>query len=1727
MHRFQKDFSAIILDEIALEGLDGITIEALCKRLSNNCNWPLKPIDDSIKKIIWSFVICLKNVDFYKLVKPRDPLIIFNRFEYIHSEFGSIYEPDNIPQDIYPNYPVEDGAIMGSCEEYFTRLNLASFPRKISAEEAEKRWGRCLVIVANQEVRTKALIPEDKQYTLNISLRYYLVLERIGRSRYLGEASFGTHSLRAIFPDSKALSYIRNRLTDDGLIKNQALAFSGSSTQVANRIVISSLNRFFVKRQSMMDVMVSRIVDFLKSQPNSLASYDQVKAECNISLSKTFKQPQIKKICDTNLMLKYRELYPNAPESEYSCKKEPKNEKTIRCIKLKKSDEIENPDKEHENKTVVEGREFKQDCTFERQILRWIEKHGDLGVTLSDISRAFRFTTDGNLEGVLKKLTNLNYLTKSYCDRGRTKVFSYIANSYKSVYENDNIEIENLLVMKNQEPKSENNGINDRLINTSVDNTNNISNKTALEQTSIKIEYCDESSQNLYSCNNFQTDNDVTSNNTLITISDQQDESTKQSDIEQAITRIMEHGYCKTLYERSNQTVSLTDRFFFREQIIFNMLSTESIISLLNLKKNIIETEKEKPKFIGTLDIKTLIKIIGHFEKLGKLKTVQYRVTYDTKTVNQSFVANPDVDFTNPEVISYMNSFLNRFNNTMKASRADKKWNLIVYKSPEPKTNISELKLPRFMKMRSLHEYLYYLVYDHPGESLLNTCNETEATVSSYRNDIIHGENAELPKVYFPSVGWKMFVAPLPKYPKYPHGWFFVSDIIHHMPLDLMLKIVNFNKSKVNLDKLVTYATHPVFKYLPLMTLSSEVRSTLSQGLKKHIQHTLNVLRLLCTIGLIQFGQKIYKDTELIYAYLNRRASLLNTVKSSPSYYRISDMDYEKRNYEFFSNYELETYWLDTWYFCTNTPLGYRISNASNKPKRREIVDKSKLAIDLACHPRSPLEAMSQDDGTTPGDSKGAAGFDSHLFAHLARNWSLKKKSSTMSASRRKTKLNLILMQRIKKHKAKEKKKSEMTKNQLYTMRFKWTAVEDQVLLLWKLGAMLIKQVKSHAFLSYGIKDMFRSIFGKYYRSKSIDNYLRRIRYLMRHSSIETNVNILFKELKDDEEIQELFKKDIEKQHELYNTKKYKAMRDLIVSNIKQFIVLLRERGTAIDTSCVINKSKKSAIIQPVEVVQESDVCDTTTSQFTPDILEMEFNYSEPICNQLDFVQEIDYLFTVNEITSSIVTLLIHSSLSNKSTNPRISLSYLQAFKQYPDEVLRQSFSNLKDSSIITCSQYHKESLQILLSTSHIIQSKTYDYGPKFFNTLIGNKDVGRYRGAYFAYSNIKEDLCERKILLLYPSCGLCTALTSLSLTNIVDISIEFDKKYLEYMPDENLDEASKCLKNTLKRMRTRHFDLLSTSNDSVEYIKIITSVTKQLKNYQVICKLKQTIQNIEEEIDLVAKHIFRRPTFNPQLEYLSTGLNDLCTQILKFCHTKGQCGASQREIKKNFDDLSLFALTTSVRYLTDKDLLLRAGIEVPVYVHHQFADLWLVKIPSENWSSAVDTIIMEDENLLHIESDSENTDSILPPIKRIREEHPTETNTQTFDHIIIRPWTRLNLTINKELMEKFLNSVLTKIIVKPGIYLKTLKKDYCTILQPMVVRELVDILEAMKCVKMIHIKNICRPSFFSNPSPLNHNLVFSDVKGLEDDSLIMLEPTTDCEIRFGYFSDKFGGYIK
>lgn len=101
-------------------------------------------------------------------------------------------------------------------------------------------------------------------------------------------------------------------------------------------------------------------------------------------------------------------------------------------------------------------------------------------------------------------------------------------------------------------------------------------------------------------------------------------------------------------------------------------------------------------------------------------------------------------------------------------------------------------------------------------------------------------------------------------------------------------------------------------------------------------------------------------------------------------------------------------------------------------------------------------------------------------------------------------------------------------------------------------------------------------------------------------------------------------------------------MRDHIVTNIKHFIMLLRERDTTIDTQCAKDRKKKKPIVQPIDDVQEFD---NSTNLFKADNVElMEYNYSEIIHSRHDLIKEIDYMFTVNEISISVVNSLIHVS---------------------------------------------------------------------------------------------------------------------------------------------------------------------------------------------------------------------------------------------------------------------------------------------------------------------------------------------------------------------------------------------------------------------------------------------------------------------------------------------------
>lgn len=78
-----------ILEEIGFEGLEGITIEGLWKRLSVRLKLSL-PLNDKLKNEVWKFIQNAKCLQFYKLPKEREPLKLLDRTELADPFFEAI-----------------------------------------------------------------------------------------------------------------------------------------------------------------------------------------------------------------------------------------------------------------------------------------------------------------------------------------------------------------------------------------------------------------------------------------------------------------------------------------------------------------------------------------------------------------------------------------------------------------------------------------------------------------------------------------------------------------------------------------------------------------------------------------------------------------------------------------------------------------------------------------------------------------------------------------------------------------------------------------------------------------------------------------------------------------------------------------------------------------------------------------------------------------------------------------------------------------------------------------------------------------------------------------------------------------------------------------------------------------------------------------------------------------------------------------------------------------------------------------------------------------------------------------------------------------------------------------------------------------------------------------------------------------------------------------------------
>lgn len=227
-----------------------------------------------------------------------------------------------------------------------------------SLDEVTEKYGRSLVIVASQLLRTRALIGVDVSPTLELTIMHYCFLERIGRARYHGEVTQGKLSLAALNEDPKTLFYHRKFLLQHKLITKQVHHQKSAGHCGSGSLL--HLTRFYVERKPKMIYLAEEVLNILRSKENGVAEYDEIKKKLGIenSIKKLFRTAFFQKIVKTDACVPYRKLYPEAEPNEWRQKQDPSKEKKIRAVQLLYPDvnvaDTWNKDEKDDDENIIE-----------------------------------------------------------------------------------------------------------------------------------------------------------------------------------------------------------------------------------------------------------------------------------------------------------------------------------------------------------------------------------------------------------------------------------------------------------------------------------------------------------------------------------------------------------------------------------------------------------------------------------------------------------------------------------------------------------------------------------------------------------------------------------------------------------------------------------------------------------------------------------------------------------------------------------------------------------------------------------------------------------------------------------------------------------------------------------------------------------------------------------------------------------------------------------------------------------------------------------------------------------------------------------------------------------------------------------------------------------------------------------------------------------------------------
>ncbi|NXD78060.1 TF3C1 factor, partial [Halcyon senegalensis] len=426
-----------LLDEVALEGLDGVTPSALWHRLgARSPPFPL-PLEPATQQLLWAALSAQPDVRFYLLPRARPPLRLYDRYEEIDLETG-ILETKRDPvasDDIYPVHMILDNkdGIQGSCQYFKERVDITDQIRRKDLQpcctyvEAVEKWGEKLVIVASQDQRYRALIGWEGDPDLKLPDFSYCILERLGRARWQGELQRDLHS-GAFKVDAGKLHYHRRVLDRNGLITMQSHVIRLPSGAQQHSILLL-LTRFHVDRRSKYDILMEKLSSTLSARSNQMETLGNLREELGLC-ERTFKRlyqymmnAGLAKVVSVPL----QDIHPNG--GPYKTKKG--TDVMVRCLKLlkefrKKMEDFHDDDEEEIITKAVQPVDIVCERDMLTQAYELIESRGTKGISQAEIRLAMNV---GKLEArMLCRLLERYKVVKGFMeDEGRQRTTKYIS----------------------------------------------------------------------------------------------------------------------------------------------------------------------------------------------------------------------------------------------------------------------------------------------------------------------------------------------------------------------------------------------------------------------------------------------------------------------------------------------------------------------------------------------------------------------------------------------------------------------------------------------------------------------------------------------------------------------------------------------------------------------------------------------------------------------------------------------------------------------------------------------------------------------------------------------------------------------------------------------------------------------------------------------------------------------------------------------------------------------------------------------------------------------------------------------------------------------------------------------------------------------------------------------------------------------------------------------------